>query len=719
MKARRDRALRTLYLILIACATLPASLFLYASWANYSSAFEVADEDISRALDIAAGHAQAVLQSVDVTMNSVEQITRGRSPESLRSEESELNARLKEMRAAIPDIESIWLFDAAGRPIASSLLIPVPPGLDVSARDFFVSQRDVGAPLFVGEVFSPSITTRNIFAVSKRRIDGTGNFSGVTEVSIQPAAFESFFAGIARGTSSSLALIREDGSLLARFPVPASVGIKLDASSGFEGLISQAPQGGRYTSVSAIDKVERRFATRKLTGFPIYVTASLTTADIRHGWVALMASHLIFGVPATLLLIALVLVAMGRTRAFYAEAERREVLEANLRQSQKMDAIGQLTGGIAHDFNNLLTIIIGNLQMALRREHDSKLQGWISNAMAGAERAAALTKRLLAFSRSQPLDPRPLDVNRLVAASSELLNRTLGEKISIETVGSAGLWQTEVDAAELESSIINLAINARDAMPDGGKLTIETGNAFLDERYCEAFQDLTPGQYVMISVTDTGCGMPKEVAEKATEPFFTTKPTGQGTGLGLSQVYGFIKQSGGHLRIDSEPGEGTTVKIYLPRSRTRGPELAPSSAGASSRLEEGSGETILVVEDDADVRTYVVEALNGVGYRVLEAADAEAALAILAADAEIRLMLTDVVMPGMNGRALADAAKQSHPGVKMLFMTGYSRNAIVHQGRLDPGVALIQKPFSQDLLASRIRTILDTEPASEESTQAK
>src|SRR3984957_110757 len=713
MKARRDRALRTLYLVLIACATLPASLYLYASWANYNSAFELADEDISRALDIAAGHAQAVFQSVDVTMNSVEQITRGRSSESLRSEESELNARLKEMRAAIPDIESIWLFDATGYPIASSLLIPVPPDLDTSTRDFFVSQRDVGAPFFVGEVFSPTITTRNIFSVSKRRIDSTGKFSGVTEVSIQPAAFESFFAGIARGTSASLALIREDGSLLARFPVPASVGIKLDSTSGFEGLISHAPQGGRYTAVSGIDKVERRFATRKLAAFPIYVTASLATTDIRHGWVVLMASHLIFGVPATLLLIVLVLVAMGRTKAFYAETERREALEANLRQSQKMDAIGQLTGGIAHDFNNLLTIIIGNLQMALRREHDSKLQGWITNAMTGAERAAALTKRLLAFSRSQPLDPRPLDVNRLVAASSELLNRTLGEKVSIETVGSAGLWQTEVDAAELESSIINLAINARDAMPDGGKLTIETGNAFLDERYCEAFQDLTPGQYVMISVTDTGCGMPKEVAEKATEPFFTTKPTGQGTGLGLSQVYGFVKQSGGHLRIYSEPGEGTTVKIYLPRSGARGPDLVPSNA--SLRLEEGSGETILVVEDDADVRAYVVEALNGVGYRVLEAADAEAALRILAADAEIRLMLTDVVMPGMNGRALADAARQSHPGVRMLFMTGYSRNAIVHQGRLDPGVALIQKPFSQASLAARIRTILDSEPASEES----
>lgn len=713
MKVRRDKALRSLHPILFACATLPASLFAYVSWANYQSSFDLADESIARSLDIAAGHAQAVFQSIDITLNSVEQITRGRSSETMRLEESDLNQRLKEMRAAIPDIESIWLFDAAGRPIVSSLLIPVPPDVDVSAREFFISQRDVGAQLFIGGVFAPQATSRNIFPVSKRRIDNTGNFSGVAEVSIQPSAFENFFAGIASGTRASLALILADGSVLSRYPAPTSVGIKLDSASGFATLIARSPQGGRYTAISGIDRIERRFSARKLTGFPVYVTASLATEDIRHGWLLFMASHLVFGVPATALLIVLVLIAMRRTEAFYAEVERREVLEANLRQSQKMDAVGQLTGGVAHDFNNLLTVIMGNLQMALKQEHDTKLQRRLLNAMAGAERAAALTKRLLSFSRNQPLDPRPVDANRLIAGLSELLNRTLGEKVSIETVASAGLWQTEVDTPELESSIINLAINARDAMPDGGKVTIETGNAFLDEHYCKAFEDLKPGQYVMISVTDTGSGMPKEIVEKATEPFFTTKPAGQGTGLGLSQVYGFVKQSGGHLRIYSEPGEGTTVTIYLPRCLANVAELTPSNV--EQRPQEGSGETILVVEDDADVRDYVVEALSGVGYRVLQAVDAAAALVVLAANPQIQLMLTDVVMPGMNGRALADAVGRSYPGVKTLFMTGYSRNAIVHQGRLDPGVSLIQKPFSQASLAFRVRIILDSRPATGES----
>ena len=709
MKARRERAMWSLRLILIACATLPALLFAYASWANYKSAFAAADENIARSLEIATGHAQDVFQSTAVTINSVEQITRGRSSESIRMEESELNQRLKEMRAAIPGIESIWLFDSAGHPIASSLLIPVPSDLDVSTSEFFTQQRDAHAPLFIGRVFAPQVTARNIFPVSERRIDDIGNFMGVIEVSIQPSAFESFFAGIAHGTTSSLALIRQDGSILARYPVPSSAGIKLDPTSGFATMVARSPEGGRYTAVSAVDQIERRFGVRKLAGFPVYVSASLATDDIRRGWLMTMASHLIFGVPATALLIALVLLAARQTKALHAEAESRQALEANLRHSQKMDAVGQLTGGIAHDFNNLLTIIIGNLQMVLKREHDPKVLRLLSNAVIGAERAAALTKRLLSFSRRQPLDPRIVDANRLIAGLSDLLNRTLGEKVSIETVASADLWQTEVDTAELESSIINLAINARDAMPDGGKLTIETGNAFLDEDYCRIFEDLKPGQYVMISVTDTGCGMTSEIADKATEPFFTTKPAGEGTGLGLSQVYGFVKQSGGHLRILSEPGEGTTVKMFLPRRFSSAAQLGPAPQGEG--LKRGSGETILVVEDDPNVRAYVVEALSDIGYRVVEASDAEAALTVFASNTEIQLMLTDVVMPGMNGRVLAEMVKQSHPAVKTLFMTGYSRNAIVHQGRLDPGVSLIQKPFSQASLAARIRSLLDAQPA--------
>jgi CheY-like chemotaxis protein len=321
--------------------------------------------------------------------------------------------------------------------------------------------------------------------------------------------------------------------------------------------------------------------------------------------------------------------------------------------------------------------------------------------MGGAQRATALTQRLLAFARRQPLAPKPINVNGLVQGLSEFIRRTLGEEVDLEVVGSAGLWQVEADQGELEAAILNLVVNARDAMPEGGKLSIETSNAFLDEAYCRDQMDIKAGQYVLIAVTDTGSGMDREVLDRAFEPFFTTKQAGQGTGLGLSQVYGFVKQSNGHVKIYSERGEGTTVKIYLPRLLGATPEPMPREPEAPSG---DSGETILVVEDDADVRAYVVEVLRRLGYRVLEAKDGPSALANAG---PIDLLLTDVVLPGMNGRQLSEAMKAQRQDLKVLFMTGYSRNAIVHQGRLDPGVELIQKPLSQGVLAAKIRSILD------------
>jgi signal transduction histidine kinase len=387
-------------------------------------------------------------------------------------------------------------------------------------------------------------------------------------------------------------------------------------------------------------------------------------------------------------------------------AHRMEA-EERLRQSQKLEAVGQLTGGVAHDFNNLLTVIIGNLEIAQQnlsswsREAEEYARRAIANAMGGAERAAALTQRLLAFARRKPLAPTPISVNSLVQSLSDFIRRTLGEDVDLEVVGSAGLWQVEADQAELEAAILNLVVNARDSMPEGGKLSIETSNAFLDEAYCRDHLDLKPGQYVLIAVTDTGGGMDKDTLDRAFEPFFTTKQPGQGTGLGLSQVYGFVKQSNGHVKIYSELGEGTTVKIYLPRLLGAAPEPAPREIEAPSGH---SGETILVVEDDPDVRAYVVEVLRRLGYRVLEAKDGPTALATTG---PIDLLLSDVVLPGMNGRQLSEAMKTQRRDLKVLFMTGYSRNAIVHQGRLDPGVELIQKPLSQATLAARVRTILD------------
>jgi len=392
-------------------------------------------------------------------------------------------------------------------------------------------------------------------------------------------------------------------------------------------------------------------------------------------------------------------------------ADRTEDLRRNeeaLRQSQKMEAVGQLTGGVAHDFNNLLQVIIGNLESLQRHlGHDSgRLQRSAANAMKGARRAAALTQRLLAFSRRQPLDPKPANANLLVNGLSELLQRTLGEAVSIEVVQGAGLWQIEVDPNEFESAVLNLAVNARDAMADGGKLTIETANAHIDDGYAASHAEVLPGQYVVISVTDTGAGMDPKTIAQAFEPFFTTKAVGKGTGLGLSQVYGFVKQSGGHVKIYSELGQGTTVKIYLPRFAGGTIEEALDADGPLP--EGGAEETILVLEDDDDVRTNSVECLRELGYRVVEAHDGPSALRLLERQTRVDLLFTDVVLPGgLTGAQVAAQARELRPELKVLFTTGYARNAIIHQGRLDKGVQLITKPFSFSDLAAKVRDMLD------------
>ena len=386
--------------------------------------------------------------------------------------------------------------------------------------------------------------------------------------------------------------------------------------------------------------------------------------------------------------------------------ERRQI-EEQLRQAQKMEAIGQLTGGVAHDFNNLLTVIVGNLETIWRHApaEDGKLRRAIDQVTRGAQRAVTLTQQLLAFSRRQPLNPKPIDINRLVAGMSDLVRRTIGENIAVETVLAGGLWRVEIDAHQLESALLNLAVNARDAMPEGGKLTIETSNAHLDDGYADRYPELTAGQYVVLCVTDTGTGMSADVIAHAFEPFYTTKPIGQGTGLGLSQVYGFVKQSGGHVKLYSEVGQGTTVKIYLPRIARQAdePEDEPITAPPTGSKDE----VVLVVEDDDDVRLFTTESLRELGFTVVQAQDAPSALELLQTRPDVQLIFTDVGLPGMNGAQLVAAVRALRPDIKVLFTTGYARNAIVHQGRLDPGVELITKPFTRLQLASRIRDVLD------------
>jgi CheY-like chemotaxis protein/nitrogen-specific signal transduction histidine kinase len=388
----------------------------------------------------------------------------------------------------------------------------------------------------------------------------------------------------------------------------------------------------------------------------------------------------------------------------------RKAMEERMRQSAKMEAVGRLTAGIAHDFNNLLTVVLGNLESAQRQSavaNATRTQA-LENATRGARRAAALTERLLAFARQKPLECKVLDVNELVLGMSDLLQRTLGERIKVRTVLDPEVWSIETDPTELEAAILNLSVNARDAMPDGGELVIETANVELDSAYAAANTDVTAGPHVMIAIADTGTGMSADVLKKVFEPFFTTKPDGRGTGLGLSQVYGFVKQTGGHVKLYSEPGIGTTARIYFPKAsqtprvqieRPERPDQVPIAR---------NNEAILVVEDDDDVRNYTVNSLRELGYVVFEAIDATSALELVEREAGIHLLFTDLGLPGtMDGRALADRVRTMKPHLKILITTAYAGSALIHEGRLDPGVELLSKPFTFVALASRIRELLD------------
>ncbi len=411
-----------------------------------------------------------------------------------------------------------------------------------------------------------------------------------------------------------------------------------------------------------------------------------------------------------------------RSAQLESEIKRRQETEETLRQAQKMEAIGQLTGGIAHDFNNLLTIIIGNLDTVKRQlaklspektaaDVAAMVAKQVDVAMMASRNAAKLTHRLLAFARRQPLEPKRLDCNRLIAGMSDMLRRTLGEVVNLEVVLGGGLWPAFADPNQLENAILNLAVNARHAMPNGGRLTIETTNAYLDEAYVRRFGDLQAGQYVQISVADTGAGIPGEVLDRVFEPFFTTKAAEIGSGLGLAMVHGFVKQSGGHVRIYSEVGHGTTVKIYLPRLHaseqvaSAPPPAVENNVPAARAL---PNETILLVEDNEGVREYARAALEELGYTIIEAGDAQEAMRLASDGRRIDLLFTDVVLPGgVSGRQLSDALLKLRPTLPVLYTTGYTRNAIVHHGRLDPDVNLLNKPYTQQDLLRKVRELLD------------
>ncbi len=699
-------------LVLLAATVLvPLLLFAGASWISYGEIKQQTEERMTRTLDLLYVNVATAFETGYLVAANIAEIVDDDSNAGIAANEERLHQRLLHLVEPLPQIQNAFVIDEQGRALVAARTYPIPANSVAADRSYFVAHRDRGERRHVSEPMRGRLNDAPFFQYSERRETRDGRFNGVIAVSISPAYFVDRFAGAADVDSFAAALVRADGEVLASFPLRTESNTRLPASAPFMKAIAAAPEAGFYSTDSAgFDGVGRLAVYRKLPDLPLYVVHGFAEKTMINRWIARMSEHLIFGVPATIALFILALVASRRAVTQGAALEqvrieqaRRQLAEESLRQSQKMTAVGQLTAGIAHDFNNLLTGIGGAIEMAGRRmkEPQADVTRYLDLARTGVSRAATLTQRMLAFARQQPLQIEVIDANRLVTGMSELLRRTLGETIQIETVLAGGLWRAKADPAQLESAILNLAINARDAMPGGGTLTIETANAHLDDAYAQANVEVTPGQYVLVAVSDTGSGMEPQIIARAFEPFFTTKERGQGTGLGLSMTFGYVKQVGGHLKIYSEVGHGTTVKIYLPRALGEASVEMPPQAVASTT---GTGPVVLVVEDDPIVREFALAACRDIGCTVYQAGAGDEALKVLDAHDDIQLLFTDVGLPGgMNGRHLADAAVARRPALKVLYMTGYTANAIVHHGVLDAGVTMIGKPFSVAALAAKIK----------------
>jgi signal transduction histidine kinase/ActR/RegA family two-component response regulator len=712
----RNRVPWALRGMIAASVIVPLLVLAGGSWVAWRDTVAAADAELRGDLAVASEQTARVLDTHVLLGGRVNDLLGNLTDEEVAARELELHDKLVAMIAGYGQITAIVVTGKDGSALVGSSRYPADHRINFSDRGYFVALRGGTAPFEIGGIVVGRLTHEPLFSVAIRRGNDPKHFAGVIMVGVAPSYFSNFDrAMFADDPNFSAGVLRADGTLLAAYPQT----VPTDEATATDSQLADAAQhtpDGMMRGHATLDGSDQLIAYRKLVNYPVIVTVGRRWNSVVGEWRDLIATHLVFGIPATVCLLMLSLLATRQWRhqhdtlaQLQAEVARRELAEEALRQSVKMEAVGRLTGGIAHDFNNHLTVINSNIELLQRRlpPNNEALVRLTEAAMSGVQRAATLTHRLLAFSRQQPLDPEPLDVGRLVSDMSDLLRRTLGESIAIETVLAGGLWQTKVDANQLENVLLNLAVNARDAMPDGGKLTIETANTHLDDAYAASHSEVTTGQYVLLAVTDTGTGMTQDVIDKAFEPFFTTKPLGRGTGLGLSMVYGFVKQSGGHVAIYSEAGQGSTIKVYLPRFVRVEPRPAPGSDTVKEHP-RGTGETILVVEDDEEVRRSSVEALRELGYEVLEAGDAMDGVRLIVDRGPIDLLFTDVGLPGgVNGRALADAAQSAQSGLRVLFTTGYTRNAILHNGVLDHGVQFIAKPFTLTALAAKIREVLD------------
>ncbi len=690
-----------LQLLLVASLLGPALFFAYTAWDDYQRIVQHSDERIVRALDVVQEHSLKAFQTIERTIAETNEVMRGLSPEQIQAEEARLQRRLRRTQDTLPQIEAIWVFDKAGHPLVSSTILPVPRDLDNSERDYFKAQVGEDAGTFIGRPITAKIGNVNFFVVSQRRPSSDGSFDGIVAISVRPEHFRDYYTRISRGLADAISLIRGDGVFLARYPLNGNEAPHLNPGNSLLPAIQSNQEAGFITATSQIDGIERRMGYRRVPGYPLYVTTGIETANMWRELWSRMSELLAFGLPATLGMFAISLLALRRTRSFHVEVERREMAEAALKQAQRLEAVGHLTGGVAHDFNNLLMVVKGNVDRLRRYSMEERQKRSLDAIETAAGRGASLVRQLLSFSRQQTHEPEVVNLSRYLHDLQDMLRSSLRGDIAIEMRLKEDVWNTKVDLNELELAILNIAVNARDAMPNGGRLLIEARNMTLHDPGAIGLK----GEFVALSLADTGYGIPQDVLPHIFEPFYTTKDVGKGTGLGLSQVYGFARQSGGTATAMAEIGKGSVITLYLPRTHE-------TAAGESVRVPEplhrrGKGH-VLLVEDNVDIAEVTRSTLEEIGLRVTHAADARAALAALQTGAGFDLVFSDIVMPGdLNGVDLARIIRKEHPSLPVLLATGYSS---VAQAAMDEGFTILRKPYDAAELSACIDRMLAVVP---------
>jgi two-component system NtrC family sensor kinase len=686
LTAQRD-SIRLLHGILVASVALPAVLFVYASWLGYQNNQVIADRQIDRTRDVVTEHALKVFETVERSIAEINEVVRDMPDERIAANEENLHNRFKRLADSSDQIKSVWIFDKHGHALVNSLAYPVPT-IDFSDRDYYKAHVDRDIGVYVGEVLRPRPPYGGapFFGVSRRRSSPDGSFDGVIQASILPEYFSGFYAKISREVGNYASLIRDDGLILARFP-PNDIPALLPNGELLKAI--RANSEGALLVTSKLDNVERKVAYRKVSGFPVFVVAGLETQAIRAQWYSQMGNHLIFGLPATAALIAIVLLALKRTRRFYDEATRRQVAENALKQSQRLEALGQLTGGVAHDFNNLLMVVGGSAQRLKRRHHDPADLRSLDMIESAVRKGSSLTRQLLSFARRQSLSPKAIDLVDCIERFREILRQSIPGDIEIELKAPQQKVPVKIDPDEFEIALLNLTLNARDAMPEGGRITISVKTARLDDN--SGHNGLT-GEFAVIAFSDTGSGIADDIRDRIFEPFFTTKKVDRGTGLGLSQVYGFVQQSHGAITVTSRPDAGTTFELFLPccdealQAESKAVDDAPPLVKPA---------TVLLVEDHPDVSAVGSDYVEQCGYKVVCAASAEVAVDILNQRSDIDLVFSDIVMPGMSGLELGRLIREHHPETPVVLASGYSDRAAL---AVEEGFILLQKPYSLEAL---------------------